>query len=133
MAMDCFQKGKIFGRHCPSLTAEEQIQCERNRACEFIKIVLAISSLKSHQRYFNIQLNQQCKIIIPFLCLMYRVIQILRAATDSCRSQSWLAGPLLHGASNCRCSQTLTMFFSHCNTGNFVNIPVHVNKTMPRR
>ena len=25
------------------------------------------------------------------------------------------------------------LFFSHCNTGNFVNIPVHVNKTTSRR
>ena len=44
---------------------------------------------------------------------------------------AYLACPPLHGASNCRCSQTLAPFFSHCNTGNFVNTPVHVNKTTP--
>ena len=42
----------------------------------------------------------------------YRVIHILRAATDGCRSRPCLACPPLHGASNCRCSQTLALFFS---------------------
>ena len=62
-----------------------------------------------------------------------RVIYILNAATDGCRSRPFLACPPLHGASNCRCSQTLAPFFSHCSAGNFVNTPVHVNKTTPRR
>ena len=61
----------------------------------------------------------------------YRVIQILSAATGSCRSWPWMAGQPPNGASYCRCSQTLALFFSHCNTSNFVNAPVHVNKAMP--
>ena len=67
-----------------------------------------------------------------FLRRMRRIIQILRAATDGCRSWPCLAGPPPHGALNCRCSQTLALFFTHCNAGNFVNIPVHVNKTTLR-
>ena len=37
--------------------------------------------------------------------MKYRVIQILRAATDGCCSQPWLAGPPPNGPSNCHCSQ----------------------------
>ena len=44
--------------------------------------------------------------------MKYRVIHILRAATDGCRSRPCMAGPLPHGASNCRCPQTLALFFS---------------------
>ena len=44
---------------------------------------------------------------------IYRVIYILGTATDGCRSRSLLACPPLHGASNCRCSQTLALFFSN--------------------
>ena len=66
------------------------------------------------------------------LQLKYRVIQILRAAADGCRLRPWLADPPPDGASYCRCSQTFALFVSHCNTGNFVNTPVHVNKTTPR-
>ena len=35
---------------------------------------------------------------------------ILGVATDCCRSRPSLACPPLHGASNCRCSQTLALF-----------------------
>ena len=42
----------------------------------------------------------------------YRVVHILGPATDGCRSRPCLACPPLHGASNCRCSQTLALFFS---------------------
>ena len=64
---------------------------------------------------------------------IYSVIHILGAATDGCRSRPCLTCPPLHGAPNCRCSQTLAPFYSHCTTGNFVNTLVHVNKTTPRR
>ena len=37
---------------------------------------------------------------------------IMRAATDGCRSRPCLACPPLHGASNCRYSQTLALSFS---------------------
>ena len=43
---------------------------------------------------------------------IYRVIYTLGVATDGCRSRPCLACPPLHGASNCRCSQTLALFFS---------------------
>ena len=43
---------------------------------------------------------------------MYRVIYILGAATDGCRSRPCIACPPLHGASNCRCSQTLALFLA---------------------
>ena len=56
----------------------------------------------------------------------YRVIQILRTATDGCRSQPWLAGRLPHGASNCRCSQILTLFFSSVSKLLVTRIDVHL-------
>ena len=68
-------------------------------------------------------LGQQMSIAVT-----YRVIYILGATTDGCSLQPCLACLLLHGASNCRCSQTLAPFFSHCNTGNFVNTPCLVTK-----
>ena len=87
--------------------------------------------------YLNCLCWNKCLFIYSLKLYMfqesYRVIYILGAATDGCRNWPCLACPPLHGASNCRCSQTLAPFFSHCNTDNFVNTPVHVNKTMPRR
>ena len=91
-----------------------------------------IHTLHTEIHGYYLQASDQSRLIYYFYT-MYRVIHILGAATDGCCSRPCLAWPPLHGASNCRCSQTLTPFFSHCNTGNFVNTPVHVNKTMPRR
>ena len=82
--------------------------------------------------YTECQSNKFSHLLIK-LKHKYRVIKIIRVSTDGCRSRPWLAGPLPHRASNCRCSQTLALFFNHCNTGNCVHIPVHVNKTTPRR
>ena len=39
------------------------------------------------------------------------VIQILRAASDGCRSWPWLAYSRVSGPSDCRCFQTLTVLF----------------------
>ena len=44
--------------------------------------------------------------------LIYRVIDILCAATDGCRSRPCLTCLPLHGASNCRCLLTLALIFS---------------------
>ena len=43
--------------------------------------------------------------------LNYRVIQILRAASDGCRSRPWVAHSRVSGPSVCRCFQTLTVLF----------------------
>ena len=42
-------------------------------------------------------------------CNYYRASQILRAATDGCRSRTWFACRSASGASYWRCSQTLTL------------------------
>ena len=39
------------------------------------------------------------------------VIQILRAASDGCRSRPCLAYSRINGPSDCRCFQTLTVLF----------------------
>ena len=54
----------------------------------------------------NLSANQTCSI-----CLLYRVIQILRAASDGCRSRPWLACWPASGPLYSRCFQTLTLLF----------------------
>ena len=53
--------------------------------------------------------------VFPFLpfcfVLIYRVIQILRAASDGCRSRPWLACWPASGPLYSRCFQTLTLLF----------------------
>ena len=61
--------------------------------------------------------------------LKYRVIQIIGAATDGCRSRPWLPGQPPDATLHYRYSQTLALFFSSVSEQLVMHIDIHLAYT----
>ena len=70
--------------------------------------------VSSHMKFsecrqlYSLGKDREVVVVCYLMIAMYRVIQILYMAADSCRSRPFLADPLPDGASYCCCLQTLT-------------------------
>ena len=76
-----------------------------------------------HGKRLQIQIYQTHRLLMLSL---YRIIQIIRSATDDCPSRPWLASQPPDATSHCHYFETLALFFSSVSEQLVMCIDIHL-------